>query len=121
MRVPRERAVGSAASWVLVHRMCTVPGPPDMGDSVDQQPTVLVTGAGGFIGHHLTRYLVDKGYWVRGVDIKPPEYEPHRVTSSRSWTCAAGRAVCRRRAASTTSTTWPPTWAASASSKPTRP
>jgi nucleoside-diphosphate-sugar epimerase len=36
---------------------------------------VLVTGAGGFIGHHLTKYLVDRGYWVRGVDIKEPEYE----------------------------------------------
>src|SRR5208282_757243 len=36
---------------------------------------VLVTGAGGFIGHHLTRFLVEKGYWVRGVDIKYPEYE----------------------------------------------
>ena len=36
---------------------------------------VLVTGAGGFIGHHLTNYLVERGYWVRGVDIKEPEYE----------------------------------------------
>src|SRR2546430_5121551 len=36
---------------------------------------VLVTGAGGFIGHHLVGYLVDRGYWVRGVDIKAPEYE----------------------------------------------
>ena len=36
---------------------------------------VLVTGAGGFIGHHLTKYLVDRGYRVRGVDIKEPEYE----------------------------------------------
>jgi len=36
---------------------------------------VLVTGAGGFIGHHLTKYLVSKGYWVRGVDLKDPEYE----------------------------------------------
>jgi len=36
---------------------------------------VLVTGAGGFIGHHLTKYLVQRGYWVRGVDIKEPEYE----------------------------------------------
>jgi len=35
---------------------------------------VLVTGAGGFIGHHLTSYLVDKGCWVRGVDQKRPEY-----------------------------------------------
>jgi nucleoside-diphosphate-sugar epimerase len=37
---------------------------------------ILVTGAGGFIGHHLVNYLVDKGHWVRGVDIKHPEYEP---------------------------------------------
>ncbi len=36
---------------------------------------VLVTGAGGFIGHHLTKDLVAKGYWVRGVDIKKPEFE----------------------------------------------
>jgi nucleoside-diphosphate-sugar epimerase len=37
---------------------------------------VLVTGAGGFIGHHLVKYLKDRGYWVRGVDKKEPEYEP---------------------------------------------
>ena len=35
----------------------------------------LVTGAGGFIGHHLVTYLKAKGYWVKGVDIKTPEYE----------------------------------------------
>ena len=35
---------------------------------------VLVTGAGGFIGHHLVSYLREKGYWVRGVDLKHPEY-----------------------------------------------
>lgn len=35
---------------------------------------VLVTGAGGFIGHHLVTYLKERGYWVRGVDIKYPEY-----------------------------------------------
>lgn len=38
------------------------------------QTKVLVTGAGGFIGHHLVTYLKRKGYWVRGVDIKYPEF-----------------------------------------------
>ncbi len=42
---------------------------------MSEQTRVLVTGAGGFIGHHLTKYLVERGYWVRGVDIKKPEYE----------------------------------------------
>src|SRR5256712_9799091 len=37
---------------------------------------VLVTGAGGFIGHHLVKRLVAEGCRVRGVDIKKPEYEP---------------------------------------------
>jgi GDP-D-mannose 3', 5'-epimerase len=35
---------------------------------------VLVTGAGGFIGHHLVTYLKERGYWVRGLDLKYPEY-----------------------------------------------
>ncbi|MDD5593826.1 MAG: NAD-dependent epimerase/dehydratase family protein [Candidatus Margulisbacteria bacterium] len=35
----------------------------------------LVTGAGGFIGGHLVKYLQDKGYWVRGVDIKEHEFK----------------------------------------------
>ncbi len=37
---------------------------------------VSVTGAGGFVGHHLLKRLVAEGCWVRGVDLKPPEYEP---------------------------------------------
>ena len=37
---------------------------------------VVVTGAGGFIGHHLVTFLKERGYWVRGVDIKMPEYAP---------------------------------------------
>jgi nucleoside-diphosphate-sugar epimerase len=41
---------------------------------MSDQKRILVTGAGGFIGHHLTSYLVGKGHWVRGVDIKRPEY-----------------------------------------------
>ncbi|HQU90900.1 MAG TPA: NAD-dependent epimerase/dehydratase family protein [Pyrinomonadaceae bacterium] len=35
---------------------------------------VLVTGAGGFIGSHLAEFLKEKGYWVRGVDLKYPEF-----------------------------------------------
>jgi nucleoside-diphosphate-sugar epimerase len=37
---------------------------------------VTVTGAGGFIGHHLVKYLKNLGYWVRGVDLKHPEFSP---------------------------------------------
>jgi nucleoside-diphosphate-sugar epimerase len=37
---------------------------------------ILVTGAGGFIGHHLVTYLKTQGHWVRGVDVKRPEYAP---------------------------------------------
>lgn len=35
---------------------------------------VVVTGAGGFIGSHLSRYLKNKGYWVRAADIKWDNY-----------------------------------------------
>lgn len=37
---------------------------------------VLVTGAGGFIGHHLVKFLTRRGHVVRAVDVKYPEYEP---------------------------------------------
>lgn len=37
---------------------------------------VLVTGAGGFIGHHLVRFLTERGCKVRGVDVKQPEFAP---------------------------------------------
>lgn len=36
----------------------------------------LITGAGGFIGHHLASFLKEKGFWVRGVDVKEPEFAP---------------------------------------------
>ena len=36
---------------------------------------ILVTGAGGFIAHHMVNYLKDKGFWVRAVDIVEPEFE----------------------------------------------
>ena len=44
---------------------------------------VLVTGAGGFIGHHLVAYLKKQGYWVRGADIKKPEYAPTQADEFR--------------------------------------
>ena len=53
----------------------------------------LVTGAGGFIGHHLVSYLVDQGYWVRGVDLKEPQFAPTKAQEFlrfdlRSWNCS---------------------------------
>ena len=38
--------------------------------------TALVLGAGGFIGAHLVKRLKREGAWVRGVDLKHPEYSP---------------------------------------------
>ena len=34
----------------------------------------LVLGAGGFIGSHMVKRLKSEGYWVRGVDLKAPEF-----------------------------------------------
>jgi nucleoside-diphosphate-sugar epimerase len=36
--------------------------------------SALVCGAGGFIGSHLVKKLKDEGLWVRGVDLKYPEF-----------------------------------------------
>jgi nucleoside-diphosphate-sugar epimerase len=41
---------------------------------MSEKTNVLVTGAGGFIGSHLVTYLKARDYWVRGVDIKLPEF-----------------------------------------------
>jgi GDP-D-mannose 3',5'-epimerase len=51
---------------------------------------VLVTGAGGFIGHHLVTYLKQRDCWVRGVDLKHPEYsatdaDDFRILDLRRW------------------------------------
>ena len=40
----------------------------------EHQKTALVLGAGGFIGSHMVRRLRSEGYWVRGVDLKHPEF-----------------------------------------------
>ena len=39
----------------------------------------LVLGAGGFIGSHMVKRLKDEGYWVRGVDLKHPEFSRHQA------------------------------------------
>lgn len=54
---------------------------------------VAVTGAGGFIGHHLVTYLKQQGHWVRGVDLKEPEFteidaDEFRLLDLRSETSA---------------------------------
>jgi GDP-D-mannose 3',5'-epimerase len=40
----------------------------------DYKKTALVLGAGGFIGSHMVKRLRQEGYWVRGVDLKYPEF-----------------------------------------------
>ena len=40
----------------------------------DYKKTALVLGAGGFIGSHMAKRLRSEGYWVRGVDLKYPEF-----------------------------------------------
>ena len=39
-----------------------------------KKKTALVLGAGGFIGSHMVKRLRSEGYWVRGVDLKYPEF-----------------------------------------------
>jgi GDP-D-mannose 3',5'-epimerase len=41
---------------------------------MSKQKTALVLGAGGFIGSHMVKRLKSEGYWVRGVDIKTPDF-----------------------------------------------
>jgi nucleoside-diphosphate-sugar epimerase len=57
---------------------------------VKAKETVVVTGAGGFIGHHLVTYLKKQGYWVRGADLKYPEYtdvdaDEFEIVDLRRW------------------------------------
>ncbi len=77
------------------------------------KPRVLVTGAGGFIGHHLVNYL--EGARLLGARRRP---EASRIRADGRGrirdcsTCAAGKTACRPRGASTKCTRWPRTWAA---------
>jgi nucleoside-diphosphate-sugar epimerase len=56
-------------------------------------PRVLVTGAGGFIGHHLVTSLKQWGYWVRGADTSLPEY-----TGGMGFTSANQATILRNNA-----------------------
>lgn len=58
--------------------------------TLDRPRRILVTGAGGFIGDHLVSFLKARGNWVRGVDIKHPEYgrstaDEFRLLDLRRW------------------------------------
>jgi len=58
--------------------------------TLDRPRRILVTGAGGFIGHHLVSFLKARGNWVRGADVKLPEYarsaaDEFRVLDLRRW------------------------------------
>ena len=43
-------------------------------EPIGDKKTALVMGAGGFIGSHMVKRLKKEGYWVRGVDLKYPEF-----------------------------------------------
>ena len=45
----------------------------------EYKKTALVLGAGGFIGSHMVKRLREEGYWVRGVDLKYPEFSSHQA------------------------------------------
>jgi len=45
-----------------------------MKQAITEKKKALVLGAGGFIGNHMVQRLKTEGYWVRGVDIKLPEF-----------------------------------------------
>src|SRR6266852_252742 len=74
----------SARSSLFLYSCFAVPRLPTLApiflvllteDLMDTGKNVLVTGAGGFIGHHLVNRLKSDGFWVRGADVKYPEYE----------------------------------------------
>ena len=48
--------------------------------------TALVLGAGGFIGSHMVKRLRADGYWVRGVDLKHPEFSK---TEANEFICSS--------------------------------
>lgn len=55
---------------------------------------VCVTGAAGFIGHHLCRYLKERGYWVRAVDYREPEDDYEIIADQIDCSCDLRDYVC---------------------------
>ena len=49
---------------------------PNKPNRLNHMKRALVCGAGGFIGSHLVKKLKRENYWVRGVDLKYPEFSP---------------------------------------------
>ena len=83
----------------------------------------LVTGAGGFIGGQLVRDLLAKGVPVRAVDKKPLDEWYFRSSNAENLVAdlQLAESCDRRQRALPTSIIWPPTWAAWASSRTTKP
>ena len=108
---------------MTARRPCTVT--PRLARSVTTDDLVLVTGAGGFIGGHLVAELLQqRGHTqIRAVDVKPlDEWYQRFGRREADASISPRRGVPRgRRQGAATSTTSPPTWAAWASSRPTRP
>src|SRR3954451_6600883 len=63
----------NAGRWPALVSISMAPGnrAPSRRDSVSKDKVVVVAGAGGFIGGHLTADLLSQGYRVRAADIKP--------------------------------------------------
>ena len=71
----------------------------------------LVCGAGGFIGSHLVERLKAEGFWVRGIDLKYPEFgetaaDDFLIGDLRDPTSASMLLTCL----SMRSISWQPTW-----------
>ena len=84
---------------------------------------VVVAGGGGFIGGHLVADLLSEGHRVRSVDLKPLDewYQVHEDAENTVADLRLKDACTEALAKPMTSTTSPPTWAAWASSRTTRP
>src|SRR5499427_10206892 len=72
----------SSARRFLIPRRLPARGVRPIGDW-NSMKRAVVCGAGGFIASHLVKRLKREGYWVRGVDIKEPEFAPTQADEFR--------------------------------------